>query len=778
MNSPYAVIPASVLALLLTSISAAQQAPSESDVAAGKILFQKSCTACHGGNAQGGRGPDLTSGRWRSGGSDAELTRNIIRGIPGTEMPAFPMSQQEAAQIVAYLRSLGSAAPEKAPAGDSAAGRALFFGSAGCSGCHMFGGRGGRLGPDLSSPAGGGRRPVNLRQAILNPDESQRRNYESVEVRLSNGQLLRGVTKNEDTFSIQIMDEKEQLHMLLKSDLKQIVHPNKSLMPTPHLTAADLENVLAFLGKTPPAGQPAADWKPSADLDASFPRLRNASSEPQNWLTYWGDYRGTHYSRLDSITPSNVRSLAPRWSFQFGAGAVESVPLVVDGLMFVTGPQNNAAALDARTGRPIWRYTRTLPNVAAHCTVMANRGLGDPRRPFVHGDLGFTPGLPGCQDRRRHLGYRCRGLPEGILHHARAARHRRENYHRDHRRRMRTHGLCRCIRRGLRQTTLAASNDRATGDPARSTWPNDKAADTGGGPTWTTGTYDAETDTLFWTTGNPSPDYDGSVRAGANLYTCSVLALDPKTGKRKWYFQFTPHDTHDWDANETPMLVDLPFRGSVRKLLIQANRNAFYYVLDRETGQFLHGKAFAHQTWATGLDDQGHPIVKPGTDPTPDGVYICPDAQGATNFAAPSFDPKTGLFFVSVREACAVYSSRTREPVPGAGYTGTGQRLDEVVGSHGAVRALDPVSGDARWNFPIQEGSSATGVLATAGGLVFAAVADGNLIALEAATGKLLWHYQTGERIKSSPMSFAVDGTQYVAVSSGSVLFAFALPQP
>ena len=286
-----------------------------------------------------------------------------------------------------------------------------------------------------------------------------------------------------------------------------------------------------------------------------------------------------------------------------------------------------------------------------------------------------------------------------------------------------------------------------------------------------------ETDTLFWTTGNPSPDYDGSVRAGANLYTCSVLALDPKTGKRKWYFQFTPHDTHDWDANETPMLVDIPFRGSVRKLLIQANRNAFYYVLDRETGQFLHGKAFAHQTWATGLDDQGHPIVKPGTDPTPDGVYICPDAQGATNFAAPSFDPKTGLFFVSVREACAVYSSRTREPVPGAGYTGTGQRLDEVVGAHGAVRALDPVSGDARWNFPIQEGSSATGVLATAGGVVFASVADGNLIALEAANGKLLWHYQTGERIKSSPMSFAVDGTQYVAVSSGSVLFAFALPQ-
>ena len=217
----------------------------------------------------------------------------------------------------------------------------------------------------------------------------------------------------------------------------------------------------------------------------------------------------------------------------------------------------------------------------------------------------------------------------------------------------------------------------------------------------------------------------------------------------------------------------------MRKLLIQANRNAFYYVLDRETGEFLHGKAFAQQTWAKGLDDKGHPIVMPGTDPTPEGNYICPDAQGATNLAAPSYDPKTGLFFVSVREACAVYSSRTRGARARRRLHRHRTTAREVVGAPGGVRALDPATGDVRWNFPIQEGSSATGVLATAGGVVFAAVADGNLIALEAANGKLLWHYQTGERIKSSPMSFAVDGgKQVVAISSGSVLFAFALPQP
>jgi alcohol dehydrogenase (cytochrome c) len=198
-------------------------------------------------------------------------------------------------------------------------------------------------------------------------------------------------------------------------------------------------------------------------------------------------------------------------------------------------------------------------------------------------------------------------------------------------------------------------------------------------------------------------------------------------------------------------------------------------VLDRQTGQFLHGKAFAHQTWAEGLDDAGHPIVKPGSAPTPEGTYTCPDAQGATNFAAPSYDPKTSLFFVAVREACAIYSSKTREPEPRAGYTGTGQHLDQAVGASGAIRALDAATGDTRWNFPIQEGSSAAGVLATAGGLVFAAIADGNLVALEAANGKCLWHYQTGSRIRSSPISYAVDGNQYVAISAGSVLFVFTL---
>lgn len=764
----------SALLLLAAATSLPAQTAAPSDVAAGRDLFQQFCTACHGSNATGGRAPDLTSGRWRWGGSDAEIVRNILNGIPNTEMPGFPLQAAQGQQLVAYLRSLGKIVPEEAVTGDPAAGRVLFFGSAGCSRCHMIAGRGGRLGPDLSLPMGA-RRNVNLRQAILDPDESLRPNYETVEVRMPNGELLRGVAKNEDSFSIQIMDQDEHLHMLLKKDLKQIERPHKSLMPAPRLSPAELDNLVAFLAKPGASLPPSAEWKPSPDLNVSFERLKNASAEPRNWLTYWGNYQGTHYSGLDSITPANVSSLTVKWTFQYGGGGAEAVPIVVDGLMFVTSAQDSVTALDARTGRPIWRYARTLPTIA-RCTVMTNRGVA------ILGDRVFLATLDAhllaldaktgsvvwdtpVDDYKKgfsitHAPLAIRGM---IITGTTAGE---------------------CGLTGFIDAYDAANGKRLwrrptiaqKGDPNRSTWPNDQAADTGGGPTWTSGTYDAETDTLFWPVGNPSPDYDGSVRPGANLYTCSVLALDPRTGNLKWYFQFTPHDTHDWDANETPMLLDIPFGNVKRKLLVQANRNGFYYVLDRQTGKFLHGQPFSHLTWAEGLDAEGHPIVKPGSDPTPEGSYTCPDSHGATNFAAPSFDPKTGLFFLAVREACAVYNSRTRLPVPGTGYTGTGQRLDEEIGQPGAIRALDPATGNTRWNYPIHEGADSAGVMATAGGIVFAAAPDGNFMALEAATGRSLWHFQTGDRTKSSPISYAVDGKQYVAITSGSALFTFGLP--
>jgi PQQ-dependent dehydrogenase (methanol/ethanol family) len=755
------------------SFAAAQHDGGVSSVA-GQKLFQRLCSACHGENAKGGRGPDLTTGDWRWGRSDDAILRNILQGIPGTAMPSFPMPPSDGKSIVAYLRSLRASTPEQVVRGDSAVGQTLFFGSAKCSQCHMIDGRGGRLGPDLSS-IGNERTASEIREAIVSPDKSQRRGYETIEIRLPSNKLVRGAKKNEDTFSIQMMNQEEHLQMFLKRDLQEIKTPRTSLMPVIPLAANDLDNVIAFLKDSGKAALAPAEWRPSADLNVTFARLKNARAEPQNWLTYWGDYHGTHYSWLDSITPANVRSLAAQWSFQFGAGNNETMPIVVDGLMFVSGPLNDATALDARTGRPIWHYKRTLPRVSTQCTVMSNRGFAilgdrlymgtldahllalDAKTGSVIWDVAVADYQKGFSITEAPL-----ALDGKIIVGVTAGE---------------------CAIQGFVDAYDATTGKKLwrrwtvaqEGDPARSTWSGNSAT-FGGGPTWMTGTYDPGSDTIFWPVGNPGPDYDGLVREGANLYTASVLALDPETGRMKWYFQFTPHDTHDWDATETPVLVDVMIDGRMRKLLIQANRNAFYYVLDRMSGKFVSGRAFVHQTWAKGLDSDGHPIVIPGTDPTPEGAYVCPDSTGATNWAAPSFDPKTNLFFVAVREACAVYMSKTKEPRPGAAYTGTGQQRDHNVGTPGAVRALDPATGKARWNFPIQEGSSAAGVLGTAGGVVFAASQDGNLIALDAGNGKPLWHYQTGGGIRSSPMSYAVEGKQYIAISSNSTLITFALP--
>jgi PQQ-dependent dehydrogenase (methanol/ethanol family) len=767
--------------LVLESLS---QTPHPDATAAetGRTLFQKSCGGCHGDNAKGGRGPDLTTGNYRWGNSDDDILRNILQGIPGTQMPPFRMPDQEAWAILAFLRSAQGQIAVEPVKGNPQTGRQLFFGSAQCSRCHMVGGRGGRLGPDLSSIKSE-KKASELRKAIDNPDENLRQNFETVEVEFQGGEVLRGVAKNEDTFSVQIMDEREKLHLLLKKDLTRVTRTHQSLMPPLKLNWSDVEDVIAFLLKGSPAhssqevsGDERAEWEPDSDLNVSYLRIKNAEKEPHNWLTYWGDYRGTHYSRLSSITPNDVKSLKSQWAFQYGGTNVEATPLVVDGLMFVTGPLNDAAALDARTGRPIWRYTRKLPQeVHNQCTVMTNRGFAilgnrlymatlDTRLVALDAKTGNVLWDVAVDDYQK--GYSITHAPLALDGKVIVGVTSGE-----------------CALNGFVDAYDADSGKRLwrfwaipkEGDLARATWAGN-SADTGGGPTWMTGTYDVETDTLFWTTGNPAPDYDGSVRAGDNLYTCSVLALDPNSGKLKWYFQFTPHDTHDWDANETPVLIDAKLKGLPRKLLIQANRNGFYYVLDRLTGEFLLGKAFGNQTWAEGLDIKGRPIVKPNTDPTPQGNYVCPDAAGNTNWGSPSYDPQTGLFYVPVLEACAVYTSETKVPRPGESYTGGGQQLDPKVGSPGAIRALDPLTGDTVWNFKLQTGSSAAGVLSTAGGVVFAASLDGYLIALDARSGKDLWHYQTGSQIQSSPISYQIDGKQFVAVSTSSSLFTFALP--
>jgi PQQ-dependent dehydrogenase (methanol/ethanol family) len=761
-----------VIALMLGAAAAALAQPADSQrIQEGGRLFARSCTACHGQNAKGGRGPDLT-GKLNRGSLESEIVDNITNGIPGTQMPAFPMPVESARAIVAYLRSLSAGGPDLAVTGDASAGQQLFFGADGCSRCHAYRGQGGRLGPDLSR-IGEARTVRELQAAISQPHKDLVRGFETIEVRMKNGAEIRGVRKNEDTFSLQVMDEQENLRLLLKKDIASFRLTGKSLMPEAAVSGAQADNIIAFL-KTAPS--PNAVTAPRGGLETvSFERLKTADKEPQNWLTYWGDLRGTHHSGLSSITATNVHTLTSAWAYQFGGTRVETAPLVVDGVMYVTGPGSNAAALDARTGRVIWRYTRRLPaDIHSNCTVMTNRGLA------ILGDrlyLGTLDSHLVALDAKT-------GAPiwdvtvddyktGTSITHAPLAINGKIIV-----------GITagECALTGFLDAYDAASGRRlwrfhstpGKDDPARATWAGN-SADFGGGPTWMTGTYDAETDTLFWSTGNPSPDYDGTVRAGDNLYTCSVLALDPNTGKLKWYFQFTPHDTHDWDASETDVLVDAVFRGKMRHLMLHADRNAFFYVLDRDTGEFLMGKPFAKQNWARGLDAKGRPILIPNMDPTPQGVYVCPDASGATNFAAPSWDPKTKLFYLAVRESCSIYTSVTKTPQPGDPYTGSGQKADAAF-FPGAIRAIDPQTGDIKWNFDLYQGSWAAGVLATAGGVVFASSKDGNLIALNAETGAELWHYQTGAEINSSPISYSVDGKQYVAVATDSALFTFALP--
>lgn len=762
---------------MLTSLLAAGCALAQHPdaVARGRSSFGKYCAGCHGENARGGRAPDLAGGTLKWGASDEAIASNIRNGIAGTQMPPFPMPEAEAADIAVFLRSLRGKAGEKS-SGDAAKGEAAFFGVRGCSGCHAFGARGGRLGPDLTEIRGE-RSLAELREAIRNPDAAIRTHFETVEVSAVSGKSATGVLKSEDTYSIVLMDRNENIRSFQKRDLVEIRRPRRSLMPRVDMSDGEVEDLVAFLTLGDNTPKPAPDWaeqltKNPRAWQVGYDRLR--SPEPENWLHYWGDYAGRHYSALKQVDRDNVRSLAVQWVHQFGGTRIETMPLVADGLMFVTGPLSNASALDARTGAVVWSYSRRLPEVAAHCTVMTNRGVAllgdrvflgtldthlvalDARSGSVQWDVAVDDYKKGFSITHAPL-----AIDGKIIVGVTAGE---------------------CALEGFVDAYDAATGKRLwriwtiprDGDPARKTWVGN-SAEFGGGPTWMTGTYDVDTDTVFWTTGNPSPDYDGSVRGGDNLYTCSVLAIDPNTGKLKWHFQFTPHDTHDWDATETPVLIDGVIKGHSRKLLIQANRNAFFYVLDRTTGEFLQGGAFAKQNWAFGLDAKGHPRVKPGTDPTPKGVYICPDAAGATNWAAPSYSPVTKLFYVAARDVCATYTSVTKEPVPGQPYTGTGSQEDPTVGNPGVIRALDPLTGKTAWDYPVQRGSWSAGVLSTAGGVVFAAGKDGNLTALDAASGKYLWRFQTGAEINSSPVSYMIDGQQFVAVASDSALFVFAL---
>ena len=745
-------------------------------IRAGKKTFSDSCVICHGGDARGGRGPALATGVFQHGDTDKQIFDNIHNGIAGTQMGAYDLTTPEIWELVAYLRSLNGTMTEETVSGNAAAGEKIFAGKGGCAACHQVNGRGGRLGPDLSSI--GRWSAAALREAIVSPNTREGRTPNVVAVKTRDGREIRGIRRNEDTTSLQMMDAAERFHLLDKRELAEMRYEPNSFMPNDYgkrLSDPELQDLIAYLktlrvrdlAKVAGAPQPGG-------LD--YERIRNSEREPQNWLTYWGDYRGHHFSDLKQITTANVRQLQARWANQMsGAGSLEVTPLVVDGVMYTGGLPGTVFALDARTGRQIWKYQRPLKIVNSYAGNGVNRGvavLGN-RVFYVTLDaflvaLDAKTGLPlwEVQMEDTMKGYSATLAPLALKDKIIVGIGGAE------------FGI-----RGFIDAYDPASGKRlwrfstipGPGEFGNDTWEGDSWK-RGGASAWMTGTYDPESDTLYWGLGNAGPDLNGDVRKGDNLFTCSVVALDPNTGQRKWHFQFTPHDTHDWDSAETPVLVDRMFRGQRRKLMLHADRNAFFYVLDRTDGKFLLGKPFARQTWAKGLDDNGRPILVPNSDPTIEGNLSYPSMWGATNWMAPSYDASSGWMYITFREFGDRYYKQAQEHEPGKAYLG-GKTDPGPDQEWGGIKAINPENGNIVWEQKFFIGSLSAGVLATSGGVVFAASRDGNLMAFESKTGRPLWQFQTGAAINSSPISYAVDGKQFVALAAGNVLYSFALPE-
>lgn len=497
-----------------------------------------------------------------------------------------------------------------------------------------------------------------------------------------------------------------------------------------------------------------------------------------DWSTYHGSHTANRHSPLDQVRRENVAELAPQWFFPVpGQRMIEGTPVVVKGIMYVTGV-NQVFALDAASGREIWEYSRPRSKgLVGDAAIGLNRGVA------IRGDLLFTV----TDDARAIALNRWTGTLVWEVEMADS---------RDH------YGAIAAPLvvddlvffgisggdtglRGFLDAYHAATGEHAwrfwtipaPGEPGSETWGDPEILEKGCGATWLTGSYDPELDILYWPTGNPCPDLNGDRRPGDNLYTNSVLALAPRSGKLLWYFQFTPHDTHDWDAQEPLLLIDEEFRGERRKLLVQANRNGFLYVLDRVTGKFLLGEAFIDQTWADGIDPNGRPIVRPGSDPTEEGSAVCPAIRGATNWWASSYDPETKLFYMMVHESCMLYIKEDAPWRRGRSWLGGTFRLADGSPNQRHIRALDIQSGKTVWNYA-QTGDSTTysGVLSTAGGLVFFGEDSGAFAALDSTTGKPLWHFQANQDWKASPMTYMVGGRQFVAIGSGMGFWAFALP--
>ena len=545
----------------------------------------------------------------------------------------------------------------------------------------------------------------------------------------------------------------------------------------------------------------AAAWNLSGQgLPISSDRLLKAADEPGNWLMYSHAYNSWRFSNLNEITTANVKNLRVKWLFQGRhIEKFETTPLVVNGIMYLTRPENAIYALDAATGRQMWMYEYRNPPRTFNCCGRVNRGLAisgntlfmntlDMHVVAVDARSGHEIWKTEMYDYSEAGGYAAPGAPlvvkdkliVGMAGGERGVSGFLDAYD------------TKTGKRLWRFHTIPQP-----GEPNFGTWAGDSWK-TGGVTTWNNGSYDPETNTLFWGTSNPWPDYNDDFRAGDNLYSCSVLALDPDTGKLKWFFQFTPHDLHDWDSTQIPILLETQFRGENRKALAWANRNGFYYLLDRTTGKFLTAKAFVKQTWAKGFDNNGRPELIPGNEPTPEGNdRVWPGVDGGTNWMSHSYSPLTRLLYIFAREEHRMFSKNevphpTTEPEAnaiaapttiaqanaGAYDPAIGGAISRAVGmpeeSWGKVIAVDPGTGNIKWEHRVLTPPWG-GVMATAGNLVFGGTLEGMIFALNATTGERLWTFSSNGPVFASPISYTANGKQLISIPAGDLIVTFGL---
>lgn len=530
----------------------------------------------------------------------------------------------------------------------------------------------------------------------------------------------------------------------------------------------------------------------NASAQIPYERILNAQDEPESWLTYNGSYNSQRYSGLDQLTPENVSELRLQWTLQNQVfGAWQSNPIVADGIMYLTERPNTVMALDAITGRVFWRYRHVPAENARICCGANNRGVAVLDDRVFMGTLDArlialdrVSGSPlwevevGDVDRAYSITMAPLVVKDQVIVGVGGGEY----------------GI-----RGYVAAYDAATGEEVwktytipgPGEPNHDSWEGDDW-EHGGAPVWITGSYDPELNLTYWGVGNPGPDWNAGQRPGDNLYSDSVIALDGDTGELRWYFQFTPNDAYDYDSVQVPVLADIEWRGTPRKLMMWANRNGYFYVLDRVTGEFLEGKPYVRVNWSSGLDENGRPIPTP----QPEGMPTFPGNQGGTNWYPPSFSPRTELFYFSAwQDYATIYRSEEVEYEPGRAFLGGGFTV--LAPTQGAptigigrtnpinnwtnevgfasLKAMDPQTGEEVWSFD-QFDVSDSGMLTTASDLLFTGGREGYFHAIDARTGELLWNINLGGQIVMAPVTYSVDGVQYVSVISGHALSTFALP--